>query len=376
MHPPAGWETAIVDLQALQDAGLYDPAAPNAQDRKELLAFLVEEGCTLDEMLAADAHGRLFALAGDRRIRPVVGLATLRDAAEQLGAEPEHLARVWRTFGLPDAGVDTPQLTPNDVEAFRTYLDVRAFLGEDTALGVARVIGFSLARISDAESAAMRQGMDVIDLARSHSEAETAKAFAAVTALVPRIGRMLDAMHRQHLEATRVHFEGIDIGDRAAFRCGIGFADLSGFTHLSHHVGLSELSQVLTVFEEQATETVQAGHGRIVKFLGDAVMWVSASPDDLAQIAHDLVTHPRASVEGIEVRAGIAYGRVLAQDGDYFGTPVNLASRLVARAEPGKVLTSGELVEVLGPGWSAVRGESALLRGFHDTVDLYVVSPA
>ena len=364
-----------MDLQALQDAGLYDPADPKAAEREELLAFLVDEGCSLEEMQLAHSRGRLFALAGDRRIRPIVGLMTLREMSEQLGADPEHLARVWRTFGLSDAGLDHPQLTEADVEAFRTYLDVRTFLGEETALGVARVIGHSLARISDAESAAMRQGMDSIDLARSSSELETAKAFAAVTTLVPRVGRMLDTMHRQHLEATRVHFEGIDIGDREAFRCGIGFADLSGFTHLSHHVRLSELSQVLTVFEEQATETVQAHHGRIVKFLGDAVMWVAGNPDDLARIAYDLVTHPRAAAGGIEVRAGVSYGRVLAQDGDYFGTPVNLASRLVAHAEPGQVLTSTEHVEALGPDWSAVQGEPVLLRGFHDPVDVYALTP-
>jgi hypothetical protein len=364
-----------VDLQALEDAGLYDPAAPDADMRHELLEFLLSEGCTLEEMQVANSRGRLFALAGDRRIRPVVGLVSLRDAGARLEADPVHLQRVWRTFGLPDAGIDTPLLTEPDVEAIQTYLEVRAFLGEETALGVARVIGTSLARISDAESAAMRQGMDSIDLARSSSEVETAKSFAAVTTLVPRIGRMLDTMHRQHLEATRVHFEGIDIGDRAAFRCGVGFADLSGFTHLSHHVGLAELSRVLTIFEEQATEAVQARGGRVVKFIGDAVMWVSAEPGDLARIAYDLVTHPRAVTAGIEVRAGVAYGRVLAQDGDYFGTPVNLASRLVAKADPGQVLTSRELVEVLDTGWSAVPGESVLLRGFHDPVDVYALSP-
>ncbi|MDP9182495.1 MAG: adenylate/guanylate cyclase domain-containing protein [Actinomycetota bacterium] len=364
-----------MDLQELQAAGLYDPADPEADSRAELLEFLISEGCTVEEMQVAASRGRLFALAGDRRIRPVVGLLSLREAGERLEADPVHLNRVWRTLGLPDTGIDTPLLTEADLEALQTYLDVRAFLGEDTALGVVRVIGSSLARISEAESSAMRQGMDAIDVSRSGSEVETAKAFSAVTRLVPRIGRMLDTMHRQHLEATRVHFEGIDIGDRAAFRCGVGFADLSGFTHLSHHLGLAELAQVLTVFEEQATETVQAHGGRIVKFLGDAVMWVSAEPDSLARVAHNLVNHPRAAMEGIDVRAGIAYGMVLAQDGDYFGTPVNLASRLASKAEPGEVLCAEELVKVLDAGWSVVAGEPVVLRGFHDPVDVFVLNP-
>ncbi|HUR14468.1 MAG TPA: adenylate cyclase regulatory domain-containing protein [Mycobacteriales bacterium] len=365
-----------MDLQALQEAGLYDPADESADARLELLEFLDSEGCTLEEMQVAATRGRLFALAGDRRIRPLVGLLSLKEAGERLEADPAHLQRVWRTLGLPSADTDAPLLTDGDVEALQTYLDVRAFLGEETALGVARVIGAALARVSEAESSAMRVGMEVIDLARSSSEVETARAFSAVSRLVPRIGQMLDAVHRQHLEATRVHFEGIDVGDRAAFRCGVGFADLSGFTHLSHHLELAELSQVLTIFEEQTTDTVQAHGGRIVKFLGDAVMWVSAVPGDLARIAYDLVTHPRAAMEGIDVRAGVAYGLVLAQDGDYFGTPVNLASRLVARAEPGEVLTAGDLVDVLGVEWSAVPGEEATLRGFHDAVPVFTLTPA
>ena len=366
-----------MDWRALQEAGLYDADAPDAPTRRELLEFLVEEeGCTLEELQAAASRGRLFALAGDRRIRPVVGLLSLREAGVRLEAEPARLQRAWRTLGLPDAGIDTPLLTEPDVEALRTYLDVAGFLGEDTALGVARVVGMSLARITEAESSAMRMAMDAVDLARSGSEIETARAFSAVAALVPRIGQMLDTMHRQHLEATRVHFERVDIGDRAAFRCGVGFADLSGFTQLAHQVGLADLARVLSVFEEQATATVQARGGRIVKFLGDAVMWVCADPDELVRCAHDLVTHPRAAMEGIDLRAGVAYGLVLAQDGDYFGTPVNLASRLVARAEPGEVLTAGELVDAVGADWSAVPGEEATLRGFADPVPVFALRPA
>jgi class 3 adenylate cyclase len=367
-----------VDLEALQAAGLYDAASPAAKAREELLQFLTDEGCTVEEMQVADSRGRLFALAGDRRIRPVVGLLTLRDAAGRLEADPAVIARAWRTFGLPDSGIDAPLLTEQDVEALATYLDVRTFLGEETALGVSRVVGAALARITEAESSAMRSGLQVIDLGISGDEVVTARAYNAVTQLIPRIGRMLDAMHRQHLEATRVHFEDIDreVEDRAAFRCGVGFADLSGFTRLSQQLTLGELSKVLSVFEETATETVQAQGGRIIKFLGDAVMWVSADPDDLVKIASDLTTHPRAATAEIEVRAGAAYGRVLAQDGDYFGPPVNLAARLVAIAEPGQVLAAGELVELLGSGWLAVPGLPTQLRGFDEPVTPSALMPA
>lgn len=367
-----------MDLEPLRAAGLYDPTSPRAEERHRLLEFLVEQGCTLEEMTAADARGRLFALAGDRRIRPVVGLLTLRDAAIRLEADPEVLARVWRTFGLPDQGLDEPVLTEADLEGLGTYMEVRAFLGEETALGISRVAGAAIARITEAESSAMRSGMKSLDVGVTGDELTTAKAYDAVTRLVPRIGRMLDAMHRQHLEATRLHFEGIDreVEDRAAFRCGVGFADLSGFTRLAQQLPLAQLSQVLSVFEETASETIHARHGRVVKFLGDAVMWVSAEPEDLVSIATDLTHHPRAAYAGIEVRAGLGYGRVLAQDGDYFGHPVNLASRLVAVAEPGQVLGSADLVQVLGEGWTAQPGVPTQLRGVDDPVMPFALTPA
>ena len=367
-----------MDLEALRAAGLYDRHAPAAEARLDLLEFLVGEGCSIEEMQIAHSRGRLFALAGDRRIRPLVGLLTLREAAARLEADPEVIARAWRTFGLPDSGLDSALLTEADVEALGTYLAVRTFLGEETALGISRVVGAALARITEAESSAMRSGMQVIDVGISGDEVVTARAYDAVTQLVPRVGRMLDAMHRQHLEATRVHFEDIDreVEDRAAFRCGVGFADLSGFTRLSQQLTLGELSNVLTIFEETATDTVQARGGRIVKFLGDAVMWVSAEPDALVRIASDLTDHPRAAAAGIEVRAGLAYGRILAQDGDYFGPPVNLAARLVGIAEPGQVLTAGELVDVLGSGWLAVPGLATQLRGFDEEITPYTLSAA
>jgi class 3 adenylate cyclase len=99
-------------------------------------------------------------------------------------------------------------------------------------------------------------------------------------------------------------------------------------------------------------------------------MWVSADAGDLIAIAHALVTHPAATESGIHVRAGVAYGAVLAQDGDYFGPPVNLASRLVASAEPGQVLASQQVVELVDPACFEVQPPLAL-RGYDEPVAPY-----
>ncbi len=366
-----------MDLAALQSAGLYDPQDVSAPQRVELLAFLTDEGCTVEEMVLAHGRGRLFALAGDRQIRPLVGLLSLRETAVALDQDVDVLAGAWRTFGLPDQGLDAPQLTADDLETLRTYLDVRAFLGEDIALGVARAIGAAIARVSEAESSAMRLALEgVVDLGVTQDEVRTARAFGQIASLVPRIGRMLDAVHRQHLEATRTHFEQVTWTDNVTFSIGVGFADLSGFTRLSQQLSLTDLSRVLSTFERTATETVHRGGGRVVKFLGDAVMWVAAQPQDLAGIAADLTRHSLAADAGIEVRAGLCFGPVLAQDGDYFGTPVNLASRLVASAQPGQVLADGSLTDLLDASWLTAPASPLVLRGFDAPVTPYVVTRA
>lgn len=358
-----------MDAQVWQDAGLYDPDAPNAADRFDLLTYLTEQGCDLEEMVDADRNGRLFALSGDRVIRPPRPRYDGEQAAALVGADPAAVSKAWRAFGLP-APVE-PVLGEQDLEAIRTWLLVRELLGEDAATALARVLGSGCARLAEAESAAMRSGLGgAIDLGQTGNETATAKAFADVTTLVPRIGSVLDAVHRHHLEAARRHFELV-APTPDAVRCGIGFADLSGFTAMSSAMPMTSLSKLLATFEDVATDTVNDLGGRVVKFLGDAVMYVAPTVPVLATITCALVSHPEADASGLKVRAGIAYGDVLAQDGDYFGPPVNLASRLVAIAAPGQVLASPSVVPLLTLTHIATEQEPHLLRGIAEPVTPY-----
>src|SRR6202047_3224046 len=130
---------------------------------------------------------------------------------------------------------------------------------------------------------------------------------------------------------------------------------------------------MLTECGATASDVVHADGGRVVKFIGDAVMWVSSNPERLAKAAIDLVDHPRAREAGLQVRAGLGYGPILAINGDYFGNAVNLAARLVAAAEPGQILASVELHEQL-PDWPAIAQEPWQLKGFDEAVTCYDLS--
>jgi len=360
-----------MDQGALEAAGLYDPEAPDAAERLELIQFLVEQGCTLEEMTAANERGRLFALAGDRIVRPGRDIFTLAEVAEQIGCPLEEVQAVWRAFGLVLGDPDQQVASVADVDMLRTAVGMMGFLGREATLGLARVMGSSMARVGDAASTSVRGQMPSMSVAVSGSELETARAFAGIAGAVPALGRVLDTLFRHHLENARMHFERTDSWDvvgEGGIRVGVGFTDLCGFTGLTQQLSMDSLSQLLSRFEEVATDVVNDHGGRLVKFIGDAVMFVAVDAPTAVTIAEALVEAARE--RGLSARGGVTVGTALALDGDYFGPIVNLAARLVALAEPGSVLVSDEVAErVQGTRVSIPLGPQQI-RGFDDPVSV------
>jgi class 3 adenylate cyclase len=358
----------VVDLDALTAAGIK-----NAHERRELLEYLDSLGFTTAEMVAAEQHGRLFALSGDGALRSGPPVHSLRTAAQAIGRPLDQVEQAWAALGLTVADVDQFALSTEDVEGLRTWAELSAVVGTATSLGVLRVLGASMARFAEAVSSAIRGGVPAIQLNYTTDELATARAYAGVTSFVPRVGRLLDAVHRQHLESARMYFEDVLRDTSPTVHCGVGFVDLSGFTALTQLMTPEELSMLLTEFSATVSDVVHADGGRVVKFIGDAVMWVSPSAAQLATVATDLVDHPRAREAGLQVRAGLAYGPILALDGDYYGNPVNLAARLVAAAEPGEILLSDDLHAELA-GWTVEATEPLALRGFAEPVQAWALN--
>ena len=356
-----------MDVESWTAAGLYDAAAPDAAGRLELLTFLAEQGCSLEEMIAADARGRLFALAGDRLIRPDRDRYDLQQVADLIAVPVEQVRALWRAFGLVDVGDKVA--SNDDVEMLRTALGLAEFLGIDATIGLARVMGSSLARIGDATSAAVRTRLPSMTLSVSRSEVATARSFAAIAAGVPALGRAVDTLLRHHLEAARMHFERThsdDIVGEGGIRIAVGFADLCGFTGMTQRLRMDELSQLMSGFEAVAGDVIADHGGRIVKFIGDAVMYVTPDPVSAVAAAEDLVG--AAELRALQARAGVSAGTALALDGDYFGPVVNLAARLVALADPGDVLASDTVVDWLGDRRQFEALGEQMIRGFDEPV--------
>jgi adenylate cyclase len=213
-------------------------------------------------------------------------------------------------------------------------------------------------------------------VATSGSELATATSFAALAAGVPALGRVVDTLLRHHLEAARMHYERTDSSDvvgQGGIRISVGFADLCGFTGMTQRLRMDELSQLMSGFESVAADVVIDHDGRLVKFIGDAVMFVTPDPVSAVAAAEGLVD--AASARGLQARAGVASGTVLALDGDYFGPVVNLAARLVALGEPGDVLVSESVVEWLGDRREIVSLGPLSIRGFDEPVEVSRLVP-
>jgi class 3 adenylate cyclase len=346
------------DYDELAAAGIANP-----RERADLIKYLDDLGFTVDEMVEAELRGRLFGLAGDVLSWSGRPIYTLQTAAEELGIAAEDVARAWALLGLTVAGPDIPVLSQADVDALTTWLALKAVVGPDGALGLLRVLGAAMARLAEAEATMIRGGTPDILMTHTRDELATAQAYRAVAEFIPRLGALIDTVHRHHLISARTYFEGVLRDASSSVVCGVGFADLSGFTALTQALTPAELSYMLNEFAGTVSDVVHADGGRVVKFIGDEVMWVSSSPEALVRAAIDLVEHPSAREEGLQVRAGLAFGTVVAINGDYFGNPVNLAARLVAAAAPEQILATSELRDML-PDWPAVAQNPLTLKGF------------
>jgi adenylate cyclase len=173
-------------------------------------------------------------------------------------------------------------------------------------------------------------------------------AAAAAADVLPGLERlMVHVWRRQFAAATERSFASLLGGGHPSL--AIGFVDLVGFTQTSRESDARDLGVLLERFERETSLRVTAYGGRVIKMLGDEVLFVTDDAVGAAEVALETVAAHAADDTLPEVRAGIALGPVLARLGDVFGEPVNLASRLTAEARPGSVLVDRQAAEALAP---------------------------
>ncbi len=349
-------------------AGIYDPAAPDAADRLEVLRFSAENGIPLEELIRRAADDTLSRAVVDRFLAVDRSL-TLDEVAAVVGLPHDLIVRAWLALGFPPPPDGQPAFNDDDLDMFRAFGMVHDLFDMQAALQFTRVLGSSMARISEAAVASFLLNVEGPLVSASAGEAERAKASATAAQLAAGIPDLLRVLHRRHfVQAVERSRATQDESEAGTFHLTVGFCDLVGYTAWSRTLTSRALAQAVDAFESTAHEVITTAGGRLVKSLGDAVLFVTATPEAAARIALHLTDFVAEHPVLTELRTGIATGDVLGRDGDFYGPLVNLAARLVKETAPGTVVSDQVIAGLVNEPLGTVE-----LKGIGETVDRYVV---
>jgi adenylate cyclase len=347
----------------------------NRQARLELLEELAADGVALEELRRAVAEDRLALLPVERLLEGGGRRYTAREISELAGVDLAVVIRQRQALGLPGGDPDEPAFTEDDLNGVRRVRSVLdAGLNPDQVYDTARVLGLAASQLAAANRAVVGEAM----LRKGDTELEAARRYSqAATALLPLLISSLEHVLRLHIREQLRH----DAIGRAELESGrlpgsqevsVCFADLVGFTKLGERLPPDELAAVTGRLDELAREFADPPV-RLVKMLGDAAMLVSPDNDALLDATIGLIEAAELEGQGFpSLRAGVARGAALSRAGDWYGRPVNLASRITDVAYPGSVLCSTDVRDAAADGhrWSfagnrrlkGIRGEEGLFR--------------
>ena len=336
-------------------------------DSEGIDAALRSLGARDDQIEEAHRTGYPVGLAADLVLTQGAEFSPA-DLAARIGVPVERVLDLWRTLGVnvPDAGA--PMFSERDAEFTASIIRTNPVGAHGDEL--LRVLGTSLTRVAEAAVAVYVQTveptLDLPDVDISVWVRNMAEATGAARQLGDSMGTIFphllrDAIVRQRAAQT----EG---GDRSLYRLAVGFVDLVGFTPLSRRSSPSKLLELISQFEVKAFEVATGHGGRIVKHIGDEVMFVALDAVAWCAIARDITA---AYTEGIEPRAGVAFGDVISRHGDYYGTVVNLASRLAELAVPGEVLVNPAVAESAAGTMAFRPAGRRLLKGFDEPMEVF-----
>ncbi|MEP9362844.1 adenylate/guanylate cyclase domain-containing protein [Nocardioides sp. CN2-186] len=250
---------------------------------------------------------------------------TRGEVAERAGVSLEVAEELWRLLGFARTTAEDVAFTDADVDALRQARELMelGILGTDSQAALVRTWGRSYARLAEWQASLL------VDLSPDDDVAAAA---------LPRVESLQSYAWRRHL-ASAVARVDASATSGPETRMAVCFVDIVGYTSRSKSLDEAELVSWLECFEDAATGLVVDHGGRIIKTIGDEVLFVADRAVDAAEAA--LLMTERGADEDDDfpaVRAGLAYGDVVSRLGDVFGPTVNIASRLTSVARPGSVL--------------------------------------
>ncbi|HCB05740.1 MAG TPA: adenylate/guanylate cyclase domain-containing protein [Nocardioides sp.] len=300
-----------------------------------------------DEALATDLAQHIL---GEPRVFNAAELAA------ETGVDLERARRLWRALGFPEHGGATA-FTRSDAEALSTLLGVvdSGLIDFDLAVHLTRAVGQTMARLSDWEvSALLTRVLELagaeVDAGATEDESDRlAVGLRMIEEFSEPFEELLIYVWRRHLAAAvaRVEALGAREEDLHTTRLTVGFADIVQFTALSNQLSEDRIGDLVELFEARCADVVAAQRGRVIKSIGDSVLFVHDDPIAAYEIAEGIITVIGRDSRMPDVRVGLASGLVVLRLGDVFGPPVNLAARLTAVARRNRVIVDNETAGLL-----------------------------
>lgn len=368
---------AVVEIDAIEKTGLLNGLDDgNRAERAALIAWLLEQGFSVEQIRAESAPTLLPAR---RALGDDGSYVSAREMSETYGIDVELLQRIERALGLsrvddPDAAV---QLRADAEAAARQQQFVEIGLDADRVVLMVRRLAEGLSRAVPAiryavMSAVLRPGITELQVATTYEE--------VVRRIAPLLGPLTSDIMFVHLRRS-VEGEQLNASERAsgtalpgARQLAVAFADMVGFTRLGEAVPPEDLVRLVERLADLAREIVEPPV-RLVKTIGDAVMLVCPDAATLIDAMLALGEAADRDEKLPQLRIGIASGWAVSRARDWFGSPVNVASRITEVAEPAAMLVAGsardEVSDAHGFVWSLA--ESRQLKGVAGQTKLFRV---
>lgn len=362
-----------MDRDSLVAAGLYDPEAPDAEDRLALLDYIQGGGATIEEMVEAAGEGNLTSLVLDLRLSR--GALSAVDLASRSGMPLEDVLETYRLLGVSVPDPSEQMFAEREVRLFEMLGLGAVSLPEGMTDEILRAIGSALTIV--AESAVSAFVGSVEDLLQHGSQRTRAEVTTATGDLGLELGDMMGPLLRHHLWSAvrRQRAAMATVVDRSESELSIGFVDLVGFTPATAAMGSVELLAFMRNFHSRTYDVVTRSGGRVVKHIGDEIMFTSGDPAGGCEIALALI-EAFDDADSLP-RGGLAHGLVVARHGDFYGPMVNLAARLTDIAVTGEVLADAALASVpTGDQFEFEPAGRRQLKGFAGPVSVVSVHRA
>lgn len=295
---------------------------------------------------AGDAPGEEF----ERAVLGEEPVYTAAEVAAETGVTLEQAQRLWRALGFPEHGAEVAY-TRGDVAAVSTLLSLveGGLLDFDLAVNLTRAVGQTMARLSDWEVSALVHRVE--ELRRDGGEAANPVEIAQqmIEGFEAPFEELLVYVWRRHLAAAvaRTAALGAREEDLHTTELTVGFADIVGFTAMSNELSEDRIGDLVELFEARCSDVVAAHRGRVIKSIGDSVLFVNDDAISAYDTAEGIITVVGRDARMPDVRVGLASGSVVMRLGDVFGPPVNMASRLTGVARRNRIIIDAKTAELL-----------------------------